>query len=239
MKLAADVPTLPSIHQTESEAEDCLKWDKRLALAFSAHWLLTLTTAAGMYLGLGLLAPLLMMWGWQPFGRAIYALYSPFCHQFAHRSWFIFGQSYLYGYEQFLRMTSIDPITPTGRLAARGFSGNPTLGWKSAYCQRDMAIYAGVLLASLLYALLRARRIRIWRAPWLLYFLIGLAPIALDSLSQLLSQHHLLLPVLLWRESTPMLRTLTGVLFGGMNVWFAYPHIEGWMVEVRQGYVQA
>jgi len=239
VKLAADAPGLPSIHQTEPETEDYLKWGQRLALAFSARWLLILTTVAGMYLGLGLLAPLLMMQGWQSFGRTIYALYSPFCHQFAHRSWFFFGQSSSYGYEQFLRMTGVDPITPTGSIAVRSFLGNPTIGWKTAYCQRDMAIYAGVLIASLLYALLRACRIRIWRAPWLLYLLVGLAPIALDSISQMLSQYHFLLPAMLLRESTPMLRTLTGVLFGGMNVWFAYPHVEGWMMEIRQRYVQA
>ena len=136
-------------------------------------------------------------------------------------------------------MTGIDPITPTGSMAVRSFLGNPTIGWKSAYCERCMAIYSGVLIASLLYALLRARRKRIWRVPWLLYLLAGLAPIALDSISQLLSQYHLLLPILLLRESTPILRTLTGALFGAMNVWLAYPHLEGWMVDVRKRYVGA
>ena len=230
---------MPSIQQTAPSDGDCMKWNRHLALILSTHWLLILTSFAGTYVGLGLLAPLLMMWGWQPFGKTIYALYSPFCHQFAHRSWFIFGQSHFYASESFLQLTGIDPNTPVGRLAARDYHGDTMLGWKSAYCQRDMAIYAGVLLASMLYALLRARRFRVRSAPWLLYFVIGLAPITLDSLFQILAQSASSLPFLLGRESTPMLRTLTGLLFGGMNVWLAYPHLDNWTAEVRQRYMPA
>jgi hypothetical protein len=35
------------------------------------------------------------------------------------------------------------------------------------------------------------------------------------------------------RESTPFLRTLTGGLFGVMNVWLAYPYIEESFAETR------
>lgn len=239
MKPAADTPTNVPTLPTPPTYIECLKWNQRLALAFSVHWLLILTSAAGLYIGLGLLAPLLMMWGLQPLGKALYQLFSPFCHQLAHRSWFLFGQSPVYASERLLQLTSIDPITPIGRLAARAFIGNTTLGWKSAYCQRDMAIYAGVLIASLLYYLLRAHQVRIRSAPWMLYFLIGIAPIALDSLIQPLSQPPFSLTFILWPESTPMLRTSTGMLFGTMNVWLAYPHLEVWMVEARKRYLQA
>ncbi len=36
------------------------------------------------------------------------------------------------------------------------------------------------------------------------------------------------------RESTPVLRSLTGALFGLANVWLAYPYVEESMREVRQ-----
>ncbi len=238
MKSAADVPTLASMRQADPDFRDYLKWHQRLALACRAHWLRILTTAAAMYIGLGLLAPLLMMWGWQASAKAIYALYSALCHQFAHRSWFIFGQSTSYASEQLRELTGIDPNTTIGRLDARSFTGNAALGWKSAYCQRDMAIYVGVLIFSLLYALLRERRLRIQNVPWLLYFVIGLVPITLDSLSQMLSQSPFALPFPIWRESTPILRTLTGLLFGGMNAWLAYPHLEEWMTEVHPRHVR-
>jgi hypothetical protein len=59
------------------------------------------------------------------------------------------------------------PITGTDRRAAwtasaslfveRAFIGSPTVGWKVALCQRDVAIYAGVLLAGISYAFVRRR----------------------------------------------------------------------------------
>jgi hypothetical protein len=42
-----------------------------------------------------------------------------------------------------------------------------------------------------------------------------------------------MLPLLPFRESTPVLRSLTGLLFGSMNVMLAYPYIEKWMGEVE------
>ena len=65
----------------------------------------------------------------------------------------------------------------------------------------------------------------------LFYGIVGIGPIALDGFSQLFSQPPLSLYTL--RESTPFLRTLTGALFGLMNVWLAYPYIEESMDEIK------
>ena len=63
------------------------------------------------------------------------------------------------------------------------------------------------------------------------WFVIGIIPLALDGGSQLLSSLPLVsFPV---RESTPFLRSLTGMLFGVANVWMAYPHVEEIMVETQ------
>jgi uncharacterized membrane protein len=35
-------------------------------------------------------------------------------------------------------------------------------------------------------------------------------------------------------ESTWQLRTITGSLFGIATVWFAYPHLEAGMAEIRR-----
>jgi hypothetical protein len=35
------------------------------------------------------------------------------------------------------------------------------------------------------------------------------------------------------RESTPFLRTVTGLLFGLLNVWLAYPYLEESMGQTR------
>jgi uncharacterized membrane protein len=58
-----------------------------------------------------------------------------------------------------------------------------------------------------------------------------LGPIGLDGFSQLFSQAPFnLIPM---RESTPFLRTLTGGLFGIMNVWLAYPYLEESFAEIK------
>jgi uncharacterized membrane protein len=75
------------------------------------------------------------------------------------------------------------------------------------------------------------RRIR--SLPFCLWLLIGIAPIAIDGFSQLFSQ----IPgFALWsyRESTPLLRTLTGGLFGLTTAWFGFPLVEESMAETRQ-----
>ena len=58
--------------------------------------------------------------------------------------------------------------------------------------------------------------------PFWLWILIGMGPIGLDGFSQLLSQ----IPGWqFWdyRESTPLLRTLTGAIFGISTAWFGFP----------------
>ena len=66
-------------------------------------------------------------------------------------------------------------------------------------------------------------------------------PIAMDGLSQLLSQPPLngfIPPELLsYRESTPFLRSLTGFLFGFTTAWFGYPLVEETMADTRR-YIQ-
>jgi uncharacterized membrane protein len=70
----------------------------------------------------------------------------------------------------------------------------------------------------------------------LVWFIIGLGPIGLDGFSQLISQLNItaLQGFLPYRESTPLLRTLTGFLFGFTTAWFGYPSIEEAMADARR-----
>jgi uncharacterized membrane protein len=70
--------------------------------------------------------------------------------------------------------------------------------------------------------------------------LIGLGPIGLDGFSQLFSQMDwtFLSSILPYRESTPLLRLLTGALFGLTTAWFAYPHMEESFAESRQFFIK-
>ncbi len=202
-----------------------------IASGFSRHWLKILSVLVGLYVGMPFAAPVLMQVGAERPANAIYAFYRPFCHQFAYRSWFLFGEQPFYEAPQFQEITGIQPYTNEGRLAARRFVGNAEMGYKVAYCERDVAIYMGVFLAGLLYGVLRRRGRKVKPLHWVPYLLIGIAPIGLDGFSQLLSQ-----PPLQWlpyRESTPYLRTLTGFLFGIANVWLAYPYVAEAMDDIQ------
>ncbi len=91
-------------------------------------------------------------------------------------------------------------------------------GHQVAYCQRDLAIYTGVFVLGLVFALVR-RRLRplSWRGVVLLSL-----PMMLDGTTQLVGL----------RESTWQLRLATGVLFALAVVWFVYPRLEQGFAEI-------
>lgn len=199
------------------------------------HYLLVFNLLVFVYVGLPFLAPVLMKVGATRPARAIYFVYGGVCHQLAFRSWFLFGEQPAYP----RTAAQVDGLTPFGPATglneddlwgARRFIGNPRLGYKVAFCERDVAIYAAILLFGLLYA---ATRQRLRPLPWYLWLALGVFPIGLDGFSQLLSQP----PFHLWpfyRESTPLLRTLTGAAFGFTTAWFGYPFLREAMEDTRR-----
>ena len=205
---------------------------------FSRHYVAVLNIFVLIYLGLPLLAPVLMKAGIETPARWIYRGYGLVCHQLSFRSFFIFGEQYAYPREAahvdelltYSQATGMgEESTVRDLYQAREFVGNSILGYKIALCQRDVAIYFGILLFGVLYAL-TGRRIP--QLPWYLWLLLGVVPVALDGLSQLLSQPPL--DFLSFRESTPFLRSLTGFLFGVSTAWFGYPIVEETMAESRR-----
>lgn len=166
-----------------------------------AHWLAIANLLVALFVALPLVAPLLLAAGLDAPARWLYGAYHLVCHQWPGRSYFLFGAEPYYA-----------PATLGVLAQASDFVGDTRLGWKVAWCERDLAIYGAVLLAGLLYAGVR-RRARPLPWPW---FALCLLPIALDGFSQLFGL----------RESTPLLRTLTGLLTGGAAVWLVYPRIE-------------
>lgn len=204
----------------------------RLVLGFARHWLLFFNLFIFIYVGLPFLAPALMASGNPGAARVIYTIYSPLCHQLGYRSWFLFGEENNYPRAVFQQVTGIDPNDLWG---ARGFLGNERLGFKVAFCQRDVAIYGGILLGGLIFGLGVVRQ-RLKPLHWIGWIILGVLPIAFDGFSQLFTQfpynQFALFSWLPSRESTPELRTLTGMLFGLANVWLAYPYVNVSMREV-------
>jgi uncharacterized membrane protein len=198
------------------------------------HYIALINIFILFYLGVPFLAPVLMKVGAEPPARMIYKVYSMTCHQLAYRSWFLFGEQAVYprevaGVKGLIPYEQISGSQEIDLLAARTFIGNELVGYKVALCERDVAIYGGILIFGLVFSL-TGRKMK--SLPWYLWLLIGIVPIAVDGLSQLMSQPPLSFFPL--RESTPFLRTLTGFLFGFTTAWFGYPLVEESMKEIRQ-----
>ncbi|MFQ5886513.1 MAG: DUF2085 domain-containing protein, partial [Anaerolineae bacterium] len=115
-----------------------------------------------------------------------------------------------------------------------------------ALAHRTLAIYTGIAVGGFLFALLR-RWMRPWPPQWYLLFL---APVALDGLTHMLTD---MLPFITWRETNEwlrvllgrwihlpsgfyigtgigslnwLLRTLTGGLLGLGTVFLLYPYLD-------------
>lgn len=229
----------------------------RFVYWLARHWVAVFSAFAAIYVGLPILAPVLMNAGATGPARAIYTVYSPMCHQMASRSFFLFGEqpaypraitgseltpieTYMPGIPEFQGVPTELEAWPQFLQPAREFLGNEQMGYKMALCERDIAIYGFVLIGGVLYGLLR-RRWDIPALPLWAFLIIGMGPIALDGFSQLFSQYgtaseslSFLTRIFPLRESTPFLRTFTGALFGFTLVWMAYPQIDKGMRETEK-----
>ena len=213
----------------------------------SNHYLAIMYLVMLFYVGLPFLAPVLMKSGATAPARILYTIYSPLCHQFGFRSFFLYGEQPYYplkeagvnvvDFETATGITSLHNPNDISRLEARRYVGNETVGYKVALCERDVAIYASILLFGLIFSLTGRRFPQL---HWAFWILLGLGPIGLDGFSQLFAQFEwpFLASLLPYRESTPFLRVLTGFLFGFMTAWFAYPNIEESMQETRQFFIK-
>jgi uncharacterized membrane protein len=207
-----------------------------VSLWLSRHYLALFTILIFLYVSIPFLAPVLMKANITAPANIIYRAYGYVCHQFAFRSWFLFGPQIAYprveagvaNLTSYQQATGLDGLD---LLSARAFTGNQQIGYKVALCERDVAIYVGILLFGILFAFARKKR-EIKPLHWALWILIAIIPIGLDGISQLISQPPLsLIP---FRESTPILRALTGFLFGFFTAWFGYPYVEESMVENKK-----
>ena len=205
------------------------------------HYLAVFNLFLALYVGIPFLAPIFKKIGWNGPAEVVYKIYSPLCHQWAFRSFFLFGEQVSYphaaagvsGLLTFEQVSGITDANDPTRAQARAFEGTPELGYKVALCERDVAIWGAMALFGLVYA---ASGRRLPKLHWLIWGLVGLVPIGLDGFSQLLSQipSPFIQSILPYRESTPFLRVLTGLLFGLATAWFMFPMIEETMADTRK-----
>jgi uncharacterized membrane protein len=207
--MTEDRPTAtPSV---TGRSRDVVIWLDKAIFRLARHWLLAVNLAVLLYVGLPVLAPVLMNLGLTAPAKAIYFVYRPACHQRPERSYFLGGSQVLYSPDE-LQAAGVDPISRD--------IGNEEIGYKVAFCERDVAIYGSIAVAGVLFGLVR-RRLR--PLPILVYALFCL-PMFVDGGLQLIGAY----------ESNWALRSITGGLFGFGSVWFAYPYMEEAFADMRR-----
>jgi uncharacterized membrane protein/glutaredoxin len=215
---AAPVGDLAPQPQVTGRLRDLIITLDRLIFRFAKHWLLVFNLLVGVYVGLPALAPALMASGAQSPARLIYTVYRPMCHQLPWRSFFLFGERFFYSRDYLVSQVGEAPLADLW--TAGRFYGTPRLGYKMAFCERDIATYGMMLVAGILFGLVRKR---LKPLPWPV-FVLFLVPMGIDGGLQFIGLY----------ESTPFLRVITGGLFGLGAVWLAYPYFEMGMQDVRQ-----
>jgi uncharacterized membrane protein len=188
------------------------RWLTRFLHVLSRHWLLLANLAIGLYAGLPILAPVLMHSGHTRLGALLYLVYRPLCHQLPERSFFLFGQQWVYSLAQIQARTGLE-------LVPLRYVGAPGLGFKVAVCERCSAVYGMMLVFGLAFGLVRGKL----RPLPLRWFAVLIAPMAVDGFGQLLG---------FW-TSTWLTRLITGALFALGAVWLTFPYLQSGMSEIQ------
>lgn len=211
-----------------------------LAGLFPSHWFAVFAILYGLWIWLPWLAPVFMRLGQEGAGKAIYFVYSLFCHQLPERSFFLFGPQSMYSLSdvQAAWQSTLSPMI------LRRFNGNDAMGWKVAWSDRMVSFYGTVWFTALAWWPLR-RRIRpspLWIFALLLFPMVvdgvthaisdlsGLGRGFRDTNDWLLALTEKPLPIAYAGDAlgsfNSWARLLTGVLAGLGLTWFALPHVE-------------
>jgi uncharacterized membrane protein len=145
----------------------------------SSHGFEVFLIIYGTWVWLPFLAPVFMNLGWTGTGKAIYFVYSFFCHQLPERSLFFFGEKTMYALNE-IQAAWQNTSNP---MILRQFIGNAELGWKVAWSDRMISFYTSVWLFALAWWPLR-RRVRL--LPWWGLILL-LLPMMIDGSTHMVS----------------------------------------------------
>jgi uncharacterized membrane protein len=178
--------------------------------------------------------------GWTDAGKAVYFIYSFFCHQLPERSFFLFGEKAMYSLTE-IQGTWQNTANP---MLLRQFIGNAAMGWKIAWSDRMIWFYTSIWLFALLWFPWRSKI-----KPLVLEgFVLLLLPIILDggthAISDLAGIGQGFRDTNVWlaaltNNSLPgtfytgdalgsfnsIMRFITGLLAGLAIVWLAFPYV--------------
>ncbi|HAF61600.1 MAG TPA: hypothetical protein DCK95_04670 [Anaerolineaceae bacterium] len=191
-----------------------------------------------LYLLGAFLAPVFQYFDIDIPAKLTYAFYSTTCHQFAFRSWFLFGDQTFYPLEKagLPMVSSYEEVSGNSTInieVARQFIGDETIGYKVALCQRDVAIFVGLFILAVGFELSKRK----WQPiPVILWIVLGVFPILLDGISQFGGSTFPIFNFFPGRESNPAMRTLTGLFFGVTTGLYLFPKLEIMMKIVKNNH---
>lgn len=206
------------------------------------HWFAAFLIVYGAWVFMPFLAPVFMHLGWTGAGKAVYFIYSFFCHQLPERSFFWFGEKTMYSLSE-IQSAWQNTANP---MILRQFIGNEAMGWKVAWSDRMISFYTGVwLFAALWYPFRKRIRPLSWWG-----FALLLIPIALDGGTHAISDFagigmgfrdtnawlavltNNIFPATFYAGDAlgsfnSLMRFVTGLLAGLAIVWLAVPYVLG------------
>ncbi len=224
--------------QTRKDKGHTFTGSDRFTLWFSGSYMWIINLMVFIFVAIPFMAPVFLRMGYTLPAKIIYGIYSPLCHQYAFRSYFLFGKQWIYprelaGVNHLITYEEVVGHEDINVFEARRYVGDNEFGFKVAMCERDIAIWSFLWLAGVIFTF-SGRHIKPY--PWFIavWVIVGLVPMGIDGVSQLpgilVASGFEWLPI---RESTPFLRTLTGGLFGLTTGLYIYPIIEETMRETK------
>jgi len=195
---------------------------------FKTHYLHLILGSLFIFISLSFLAPVFSKAGLSIPAKVIYWIDGFFCHQLPFRSWFFFGDQPYYplassGIKNMLSFEEyFHPATMEFEII-RFETGNSASGYKMSICQRDIAMYLSLWMFGLIFALMN-RKIK--KLPLWIWIVFGVIPLGFDGGVQFLGNLNVPFLESVVHESTPLLRTITGSLFGLFTGWYIFPALD-------------
>jgi uncharacterized membrane protein len=165
--------------------------------------------------------------------KNIQNIYTLFCHQRPQSSLFLFGgenSQHFYTLEELKELSFVpkDSLVSSGA----GYWGNEEIGYKVAYCIRDIGIYSALSLIGLLLVIFMNVKKKIVKVHWSVILFLML-PMALDGIFQFFVMFF----DISWIPEAYLLsmikKLITGALFGIGGALLIFPNLKD---ASRSGY---
>jgi uncharacterized membrane protein len=153
-------------------------------------------------------------------------IYSNFCHQRPQSSLFLFGgenSQYFYTLEE---LKDLDIVPAHSKVSSgAGYWGNDEIGYKVAYCIRDIGIYPALALVGLFLVLFMNRNQKVKKFHWI-FILLLMLPMVFDGIFQFFVMFF----DIPWIPDAYLLsmskKFLTGLLFGIGAALLIFPNLK-------------